>query len=380
MKAFVFTDPSLARHAGRYVWLEIDTEKAKNAPFRRKFPVQALPTFFIIDPVDEQVAVRWVGGMNVAQLDRLVAGDPLAAKRGGRGIDARLAHADSVYGAGDNAGAATAYEAVLAEAPAGWPGYARTVEALLYALSQTDAPEKCVTIASAALPRLTGLPASSSAAAYGLDCALSLPATNPDRPKWVAQFEQAGRAVLADTTLAIAADDRSGLYISLLEARTDAHDSTGHHALAHEWAAFLEGAAARARTPEQRAVFDPHRLSAYLELGEPERAVPMLEQTQRDFPDDYNPSARLAVAYQSMKRWPDALKASDAAMAHAYGPRKLRIYDVRADIQAGAGDSTVARRTIEEAIQYAEALPIGQRSDATIASFRKKLARYRATP
>ena len=377
MKAFVFTDPSLARHAGRFVWLEIDTERAKNAPFRRKFPVQALPTFFIVDPVDEQVAMRWVGGMNVAQLDRLLTGDPLATKRRGAGTDADLAHADSLYGAGDNAGAAAAYETVLAEAPAGWAGYPRTVEALLYALSQTDAPEKCVTIASDALPRLRGLPASSSAAAYGLDCALSLPATHPDRVRRVAQFEQACREVLADTTIAIAADDRSGLYIALLGARSDAGDSSGNRALAREWASFLEREASRARTREQRAVFDPHRLSAYLEIGEPERAVPMLEQTQREFPDDYNPPARLAIAYRAMKRWPDALTASDAAMTRAYGPRKLRIYDARAEIHAGAGDSTAAKRTLEEAIRYAEGLPQGQRSESTIATFRKKLAGYR---
>ncbi len=377
MKAFVFTDPSIARHAGRFVWLEIDTEKAKNATFRRQFPVQALPTFFIVDPLDEQVAIRWVGGMNLGQLDRLLTGDPLAAKRRGRGIDARLAHADSVYGTGDNAAAATAYQAVLDEAPENWPGYARTVEALLYALSQTDAPEKCVAIAAQALPRLKGQPASGSAAAYGLDCAISLPATHPDRGRRITEFELAAREVLADTTLEIAADDRSGLYIALLGARSDARDSIGSRALAREWASFLEREAARARTPDQRAVFDPHRLSAYLEIGEPERAIPMLEQTQRDFPADYNPPARLAVAYQGLKRWPEALAASDSAMARAYGPRKLRIYDVRIDIQAAALDSTVAKRTLEEAIQYAEALPAGQRSESTIASFRKKLARFR---
>jgi tetratricopeptide (TPR) repeat protein len=336
-----------------------------------------LPTFFIVDPLDEQVAVRWVGGMNVAQLDRLVSGDPLAAKRRGSGIDARLAHADSLYGAGENAGAATAYEAVLAEAPAAWPPYARTVEALLFALSETESAEKCVAIASAALPRLKGLPASGSAAAYGLDCALSLPATHPERAKRVAQFEQACREVLADTMLAIAADDRSGLYISLLAARSDAGDSIGNHALASEWAAFLEREARRARTREQRVVFDPHRLSAYLELGEPERAIAMLEQSQREFPDDYNPPARLALAYRAMKRWPEALAASDAAMARAYGPRKLRIYDARADIHAQAGDSTAAKLTLEQAIQYGEGLPAGQRSEAMIASFRKKLAGYR---
>ena len=45
----------------------------------------------------------------------------------------------------------------------------------------------------------------------------------------------------------------------------------------------------------------------YLELGQPERALPMLQASERDLPDDYNPPARLAVAYKAMKRWDEAI-------------------------------------------------------------------------
>src|SRR5687767_6303047 len=59
MRAFVFTDPALAGQASRFVWLEIDTEKAKNAAVRKRLAVSALPTFFVLDPRDERVALRW---------------------------------------------------------------------------------------------------------------------------------------------------------------------------------------------------------------------------------------------------------------------------------------------------------------------------------
>src|SRR5436190_19093470 len=72
MRAFVFTDKSLASEAGRFAWLEMDTENPVNAPLRAKFPVEALPTFFIVDPADEKVALRWVGGMTLAQLDKIL--------------------------------------------------------------------------------------------------------------------------------------------------------------------------------------------------------------------------------------------------------------------------------------------------------------------
>ena len=99
----------------------------------------------------------------------------------------------------------------------------------------------------------------------------------------------------------------------------------------------------------------------------------MLEASERDFPDDYNPPARLAIAYQEMKRWDDALAASDRALQKAYGPRKLRLLRTRADIYAARGDTTAARRTVEEAIATAESFPPGQRSEATIDGLKKKL-------
>src|SRR5450432_4316146 len=38
MQAFVFTDKALARSAKEFIWLSIDTEKAQNAAFVKKFP------------------------------------------------------------------------------------------------------------------------------------------------------------------------------------------------------------------------------------------------------------------------------------------------------------------------------------------------------
>src|SRR5262249_44269937 len=151
-------------------------------------------------------------------------------------------------------------------------------------------------------------------------------------------------------------------YIALLDARHDAKDDAGAKQVATDWSAFLGGAATRAKTPEQRTVFDSHRLSAYSELGQPERAIPMLEQSQRDFPNDYNPPARLAIAYKNMKRWDEALAASDKALSMVYGPRRLGLLQTRADIFNGRGDKDSAKKTISEAVAFAESLPPGQRN------------------
>ena len=49
LRAYVFTDAALAKQAGRFVWLSIDTEKDRNAPFLAKFPVDVWPTLMVID-------------------------------------------------------------------------------------------------------------------------------------------------------------------------------------------------------------------------------------------------------------------------------------------------------------------------------------------
>ena len=375
MRAFVFTDESLTRHAGRFVWLEMDTEKKQNAALKQRLGVPALPTYFVMDPVSERVALRWVGGFTVAQLDRLLD-DGVAAVSGGPatgGPEAALARADRAYGESQDSVAVLAYRDALSQAPPGWPQYPRVVESLLFALDRTGDYAAEAELARRAYPRLKGTPSGANVAGSGLGAALSLPDSATWRGALIASFEAQVREVLADTALGIAADDRSGLYLTLLGARQDAKDEEGAKRVATEWSAFLDAVAACARTPEERTVFDSHRLSAYRELGQTERAIPMLEASERDLPGDYNPPARLATAYLWMKRWDEALAPSDRALAKVYGPRKLGVYSTRADIFSGKGDREAARRTLEEAIAYAEALPPGQRSENAIAGLRRKL-------
>jgi len=392
MRAYVFTDSALARHAGRFVWLALDNEKAKNASVSKKLGILALPTYFILDPVTEEVALRWVGGASVSQLDRILddgrlvvtraaqeraapsAARPEASASSTENADRAREKAERLYGAGDNAAAAAAYGEALAAAPAGWAHYGPTVESRLFALSSCDSSEAAALLARDAYPRLKRTPSAANVAASGLDAALALPNDHPQRAALVKTLTADTREVVADSTLAMAADDRSGAYIALLDERKDANDEAGAREVARQWAAFLDGQAARAKSPDQRAVFDSHRLAAYIEMGEPARAIPMLEASERDFPADYNPPARLAIAYQEMKRWDLALAASDRALPKAYGPRKLRLLRTRADLYAAQGDTTAARRTVEEAIVTAESFPPGQRSDATIDGLKKKLA------
>ena len=395
MKAFVFTDPALTSQAGRFVWLEINSERAANAAFLKRYPVVALPTFFVMDPADERMVLRWVGGASVAQVQKMLADGAAtvsaahhpaaaianatprpAAPSATRDAEFAFARAESLYGAGQDSAAAVAYQEALKHAPPGWPHYARAVESLLFALDQGGGSETEARLAREALPRLRRTTSAGNVAASGLEAALAMPA-GPGRDTLRGELERDAEAIVKDRSVPLAADDRSAVYIALLDARKDAGDSTGAHRVAGAWSAFLDGEAARAGSPEARVVFDSHRLAAYLELGQPERALAMLARSERDFPDDYNPPARLAVAYRAMKRWNDGLAASDRALKKAYGPRTLGMYQVRTDLYLGLRDTTQARRTLEDAVRTAEAFPPGQRSERTIAGLRKKLEALR---
>lgn len=372
MQAYVYTDKSLERYAGRFVWLSINTEEAKNAEFLDRYKIAVLPTQLILDPKRERITARYVGGLTAGQLARLL--DDTLARSTGSAADQALAEADKLASDGKHEEAAKLYARALSSAPKSWSRYRRAAESYILALSLARQHERCASEARRLYPGLKGSTSAANVASTGLSCAIALDAKHLARPELISILDEATQEAFDDPRIEVSADDRSGLYIALIDAREAGNDEEGARKLRGEWAAFLEKAASAARTPEQRAVYDSHRLSVYLDLGTPEKAIPMLEQSARDFPDDYNPHARLAIAYRAMKQYEKALESSQRAGERAYGPRKLTILRTRADIYTEKGDKEAARKTIAEAIDHARSLPKAQRRESTIAALEKRLS------
>lgn len=356
-------------------------EKPQNAAARRRLGISAFPTLYVVDPRDTSVAVRWLGGGSIAQLEKLFDAGTLAVSEGAKGpaLEALIA-ADRAYGAQRYAEACDGYRRVFALADPTWPGWSRAVESALFAFSQADSAAATLALANDAWPRLRGTPSAAAVAGGALDAALSLDAKHPARAAALARWEPVCDSIVVDASLPLVGDDRSGLYFTLEGAREEAGDTLGLRALQERHVAMLEHEAARATTADARAVYDAHRLTLYLALGRPEAAVPMLQASQRDLPDDYNPSQRLATAYKAMKRWPEAMAASDRALARAYGPRQFLVLNTRADLQLGMADTTAAVGTLTDALARAKAMPEGQRSQGTIDALRKRLTALGAPP
>jgi tetratricopeptide (TPR) repeat protein len=370
MRAFVFTDKALERYAGRFVWLSVDTENSANAEFLKKYPINVWPTLLVVDPVKERVSLRYAGGATVGQLSKLL--DQAESKTKSPSDDA-LARADRLANGGKNEEAAKEYESAIAGAPKGWRPLGRAAEGLIMALTLTQQHERCAVRADELYPRLRGTLSGANVAAYGLSCAASLPAEHAKRGALLASLDKATRAALDDPKIDMSGDDRSGLYESLVDALKAQKNEEGAKMVAEQWAAFLETQAAKAKTAEERAVYDSHRMTAYMELGTLEKGIPMLEQSERDLPRDYNPPARLGTLYRLMKKYDQSLAAYDRALKLAYGPRKIGILRGRADTLAAKGDKEAARQTLRDAIAYAKSLPSGQASERTISALEKKL-------
>jgi hypothetical protein len=169
--------------------------------------------------------------------------------------------------------------------------------------------QPCAARALAIYPRVKGT-ISRAASRRDSPARRSWTKTHAKRAQLLNKLDKATRETFANAKI-VTPTTTAPPYLALIDAADASGDDDEVVRLKHEWSSFLDDAAARTKTPEQRTVYDSHRLTAYLELGTPEKAIPMLEQSERDFPDDYNPPARLAVAYKATKEYDQALAASD---------------------------------------------------------------------
>lgn len=331
MRAFVFPDGRLDPISPRFVWLSVDTERDENAGLVARLGVRVLPTIFVLDARDERVALAWPGSLTAPELVSL-----LDDTRSGAGPRGPLA-----------------------------------VDALVTRSSQDGRLSECVALAADEAPRMPPGTALADVLRSGIECAEKLP---PDPPRRrLADLATLGARVVSDPSQPILADDRSDLYDHVVSAYRALGRNEDATRLATAWTSFLEDEAARAPTPAARAVFDAHRLLAYLAIDEPRRAIPMLEQSEADFPGDYNPPARLASAYLAIKDYDAALAASKRALEHAYGPRTLRLWSLQADVLVAKGDTAGARASLQAAIDFAHRTTLPESYRKQVETIQKRL-------
>ncbi|MET0384859.1 MAG: thioredoxin family protein [Polyangiales bacterium] len=384
LQQYVLPDPQLVQRKDAFVWLAIDSERASNAAFLKQFPSRFLPTLWVIDPASEKPLLKWLGAATAAELVSVLDeatkpaargdGDNAAAPGGAAQATAAWLRGNRASASGDTEGAIALYREALQSAPPGWSERARTAEALSMRYTETHAHDATYALAVQEAEALPPSTARLNVVVNGVDAAAELAkAGKAPKPDELARLLTLGTRIAQAENDPVLLDDRSTLYLSLVTTFSK-NEPERAQTLARTWVTQLEAAAAKASDSAARRVWDAHRVEAYLALKEPAKAVSMLEQSEREAPDDYNPPARLARAQLALGQHAAAKDAITRALARCEGPRKLRLYVLQSEIAVAQGDRPAARNALQDALRYAEATALAPQYDALRKNIEQKLA------
>lgn len=401
MKSYVFDQPEIRAQAGNFVWLSMDTETAPGQEFVGKYPMRFWPTLWVLDARTETPELKWEAAATAPELARLLHALSSEGPDGKDGAQVGAAESARIRGEraaakADLPAAIAAYREAIAASPPGWGERPQTVEALAGALGAASENTACLELADAELEKLPPGTSKANVALAAFHCAEKAPESLPSR-RIEARFALLLR-IARDKRIPLLPDDRSDIYNTLIEHRQEQKARPAAdgevRTLAGEWSAFVDAEAASARNPQARAVFDSHRLLAYVAMGQPARAVPMLEQSERDFPEDYNPPARLAradLALDTAAGRKAALAAIDRALALVYGPRKLSLVLVKCDVlealrsarEMGDAEAVASETRLIDTALASEEANRGQTTGSTAArvrDLRERLTRLQSSP
>jgi predicted Zn-dependent protease len=167
-------------------------------------------------------------------------------------------------------------------------------------------------------------------------------------------------SLTADEVAPLSVDDRSDALANLAELQGGKGDRAAAIATMRRRAALLERAALSAPDPTMASTFDAHRTDTYLFLGEAQKAEQMLEQREKQMPEDYNPPARLArVLFEQGKHGAAEAAVNRALDRMTRGPRRVGILALKAKILKA--QDKPRGEVLQEELDVLRALPQPQR-------------------
>ena len=367
MQRYVMSDPGMKPVADEVVWSAIETETEKNKPVVEQFPLDAWPTFLIVDPESEKVLGRWLGSASVQDLRAFVQEGVRAYRAGGKKPDAAEAaqrKGDAARNKGDQKTSAAAYARALQLSK---PGDAQRPERLLLLanalrrMRTPDAARSCVRLVLKEMRETGDSSLATDFLVHGQGCAEQLPKDDAQAKKLREASIDRLREVLAKKDAPLATDDRSDALANL----ADLLDEAGRHDEAvktmEERAALLEQAAAAAPDATMASTFDAHRVDTYIYLNQVPKAERLLVRREREIPSDYNVPARLARVYFEEKKLPEAEAEIDRALAMMpRSQRRIGILGLKAKILKAAGKPV--DHVVREQLDVLRSLPQPQRS------------------
>ena len=367
MRSTVMEDPGLRPVAGAVVWASIETEAEKNKDVVDKYPLDAWPTFVLVNPDDETVIARWLGAASVSDFRAFVRNGATAYRSRMKGASPAAAaqrKGDEARLSGDLPASAAAYARAVQLSKPKDPQ--RPERLALYAnalrkLHTKAAGRTCIALAQRELNHTGDTAIATDFIGYATSCAGDLPRGDPAVAKLTAAAIERLQKLLAVKDAPLSADDRSDALANLAELLDDKGRHDDAVAAMKTRAAVLEEAAGKAADATAAATYDPHRVDTYLFLGEPQKAEALLVAREKELPADYNPAARLARVLLEEKKLPEAEAAVDRALAKmTRGQRRVGILGLKAKILAA--EKKPAKDVVREQLEVLRALPKSQRN------------------
>jgi thiol-disulfide isomerase/thioredoxin len=366
MQRFVLSDAGMKPIADALVWSSVETERERNKAVVEKYPVDAWPTFLIVDPETEAVIGRFLGSATVQDMRSFVQDAVRAYREKGRPADPAWAaqrDGDAARNRGDLQATADAYgRAVRLSAP-DEPQRPERLNLYMSALLRLKDFRTCVRTGLAEAGHTPDSALGVDFQSFAFACVQELPKGDPDAVRMHQLAMARVQEIVAKPDAPLAADDRSDALGNLAEML----DVAGKHAEAvsamENRARVLESAAAAAPDAEMASTFDAHRADTYLYLKQAPRAEQLLAQRENEMPEDYNPPARLARVLFEEKKLPQAEAAVDRALAKMdRGQRRVGILALKAKILKAQGKSASA--VLREQLEVLRSLPKTQRKPA----------------
>ncbi len=363
-------DASLARYAGRFVWLELDFDKPVNQAFLTRHGVTYTPSFFVLDPATERTTASQLGGMTLPELNQFL-------ERGEHGVfakakslaDTALAHGDEMLGLGRRADAIAAYREALHAGGKLWPEKDQAIGSLTWALSSNKQWQSCAETATTEAPRMARGQAFARVVLSGLSC------VNQGAPApWAERSRTALEPLVAEAIASPATlrDHRFQLYQELMSAADTRGDKATVARWGELWLKNLDST--KPANDDERSALDVARVDAASILHDPARVIPALIASEQAMPNNYNASLRLAQMEVDAKRYDEAIAACDRGLSHVSGPiGRTWLLQTEAAALMGKSEPAAAQRVLQDALRSAEKIGVRQARENNIQKVSKAL-------
>ena len=369
-------DASLARYAGRFVWLELNFDGAANRNFLARHGVTSTPSFYVIDPADGHAAATQLGAMTTQEvggfLDR---GEQNVRASSKDPADVLLTRGDDLLASDRHAEAASAYEDAVRTGGNKWPERERAVTSLTWALLASHQHQRCAETAASEAPHMKRTAMFGRLLVAGMLCVSNDPAAPWAKPAARTLEPLAVEAIALPVTVR---DHRFQLYQGLMSLADARGDKATVQSLGDRWLQELDST--KPANDDERSALDIARVDAASILNEPQRVLPALTKSERAMPENYNASLRLAQMQSAAHQYTQSIAACDRGLQHVDGALgRSWLLQVKADALRQMGRRAEALSVYQDALHSARQIGLKSPRDNNTVKIKKAMENLQAT-